>query len=95
MTGHSNTDGLGIGRGGPIGWPSRSPDVTPLDFFLWGYVKDQVFKTQVNELDGLKPRMRDAVKKVNINIFRNTLRELRTRLEFLMENQGQHIEVHT
>ena len=25
-----------IGRGGPIEWPPRSPDLTPLDFFLWG-----------------------------------------------------------
>ncbi|KAJ4439475.1 hypothetical protein ANN_07599 [Periplaneta americana] len=25
-----------IGRGGPTPWPSRSPDMTPLDFFLWG-----------------------------------------------------------
>ncbi|KMQ81391.1 transposable element tc3 transposase, partial [Lasius niger] len=24
-----------IGRGGPIPWPPRSPDITPLDFFLW------------------------------------------------------------
>lgn len=28
-----------IGRGGPIAWPPRSPDLTPCDFFLWGYVK--------------------------------------------------------
>ena len=32
-----------IGRGGPTSWPPRSPDVTPLDFFLWGYVKTKVF----------------------------------------------------
>jgi hypothetical protein len=32
-----------IGRGGPIPWPPRSPDITPMDFFLWGYVKDRVF----------------------------------------------------
>ena len=25
-----------IGRGGPIEWPPRSPDLTPCDFFLWG-----------------------------------------------------------
>ena len=24
-------------------WPPCSPDVTPYDFFLWGYVKDQVY----------------------------------------------------
>jgi hypothetical protein len=23
-------------------WPPRSPDIMPCDFFLWGYVKDQV-----------------------------------------------------
>ena len=25
-----------------LAWPPRSPDATPCDFFLWGYVKDQV-----------------------------------------------------
>jgi hypothetical protein len=24
-------------------WPPRFPDATPCDFFLWGYVKDQVY----------------------------------------------------
>ena len=24
-------------------WPSRSPDLTPCDFFLWSYVEDHVF----------------------------------------------------
>ncbi|KAJ4442536.1 hypothetical protein ANN_04123 [Periplaneta americana] len=28
-----------IGRGGPVPWPPRSPDLSPLDFFLWGDVK--------------------------------------------------------
>jgi len=30
-----------IGRNDPTPWPPRSPDITPLDFFLWGYVKRQ------------------------------------------------------
>ena len=24
-------------------WPPQSPDLTPCDFFLWGYIKDHVF----------------------------------------------------
>jgi len=24
-------------------WPRRSPDLTPCDFFFWGFVKDTVF----------------------------------------------------
>jgi hypothetical protein len=47
-----------IGRDGPMPWPPRSPDITPLDFFLWGYVKSNVFRTPVNRLDDLKSRIR-------------------------------------
>jgi hypothetical protein len=32
-----------IGRAAPIAWPPRSPDLTPLDFFLRGFVKNRVF----------------------------------------------------
>ena len=32
--------------GGFIKYPLRSPDLTPLDFFLWGYVKDKVSATK-------------------------------------------------
>jgi hypothetical protein len=31
-----------IGRGDSTEWPTRSPDLTPMDFFLWGFVKDSV-----------------------------------------------------
>ena len=27
-------------------WPPRSPDLTPCDVFLWGYVKDNAYKPQ-------------------------------------------------
>jgi len=27
-----------LGTNGPIKWPLRSPDLTPLDFFSWGYL---------------------------------------------------------
>jgi hypothetical protein len=32
--------GRWIGRAALIAWPPRSPDLTPLDFFLWVFVKD-------------------------------------------------------
>ena len=32
-----------IGRNGPIRWPPRSPDLTPLDFYLWGRLKSLVY----------------------------------------------------
>jgi hypothetical protein len=37
-----------IGRGADdddmfLKWPPRSPDLTPLDFYFWGYIKDKVY----------------------------------------------------
>jgi hypothetical protein len=32
-----------IGRGSTINLPSRSPDLTPLDFCLWGSLKSEVY----------------------------------------------------
>ena len=49
-----------IGRDGPTPWPPRSPDISPLDFFLWGYVKDKVFLTPVPDITNLKARITDA-----------------------------------
>ena len=47
------------GRDGPTPWPPRSPDITPLDFFLWRYVKDKVFSTPVPNITNLKARITD------------------------------------
>jgi hypothetical protein len=33
-----------ISRYGDITWPARSPDLPECDFFLWGYLKTEVFK---------------------------------------------------
>jgi hypothetical protein len=43
-------------------WPPRSPDLTPCDFFLWGYVKDVLFVPPLpTYIDDLKRRITEAV----------------------------------
>ena len=39
--------GRWIGRGGPIPWLTISPDMNPLHYFLWEYLKSLVFETPV------------------------------------------------
>ena len=43
-----------IGRVGPILWPPRSPDLSPLDFFLWGYIKNIVYAEKVRNIQHLQ-----------------------------------------
>ncbi|KOC70424.1 hypothetical protein WH47_08082, partial [Habropoda laboriosa] len=33
-----------IGRGGSVSWPAPSPDLTPLDFFLQGVLRNIVYQ---------------------------------------------------
>ncbi len=49
-----------LGPGGPVPWLARSPDLTPLDFFLWGHVKHMVYVTPVPSLEDLKYRITTA-----------------------------------
>ncbi|GFS73321.1 hypothetical protein TNCV_4712011 [Trichonephila clavipes] len=42
-----------ISRFGPVNWPPRSCDLTPLDYFLWGYVKSLVYADKPQTFDHL------------------------------------------
>ncbi|KAJ4448416.1 hypothetical protein ANN_10432 [Periplaneta americana] len=46
-----------IGRGGPIAWPPRSPDLNPLDIYLWGHLKSLVYSSPVPDLESLRNRI--------------------------------------
>jgi len=49
-----------IGRGGHVHWPPRFPDLTPLDFCLWGWMKSEVCKEKVNTRDELVTRIMNS-----------------------------------
>lgn len=54
-----------IGRHGTIPWPPRSPDLTPLDFFLWGALKQEAYKSRTNNVEHLKQKIRDEINNIN------------------------------
>ncbi|GFX85459.1 uncharacterized protein TNCV_3716311 [Trichonephila clavipes] len=50
-----------ISRFGPVNWPPRSCDLTPLDYFLWGYVKSLVYADKPQTLDPLEDNIRRVI----------------------------------
>ncbi|GFY18511.1 paired domain-containing protein [Trichonephila clavipes] len=50
-----------ISRFGPVNWPPRSCDLTPLDYFLWGYVKSLVYADKPQMLDHLEDNIRRVI----------------------------------
>ena len=82
-----------IGRGGPIAWPPRSLDITPLDFFLWVCVKDVVYRTKVKDISDLTERITAAVEAIDEEMLKRTWTEIEYHLDILRATNGDHIEI--
>jgi len=81
-----------IGRAGFIAWPSRSPDCTPLDFFLWGHIKSLVYDVgPVPSIEILQQRIFDAFDAVRNTpgIFERVRQSLRRRMEGCIDAGGR------
>ena len=83
-----------IGRDGPTPWTPRSPDITPLNSFYGGYVKDKVFSTPVPDITNLKARITDAFATITEDMLENTWKGIYYRLDVLRATKGAHVEVY-
>lgn len=58
-----------IGRAGPMDmnllrWCPRSPDLNPLDFYLWGHAKHEIYdklNTRINNVEDLTFKIIEAI----------------------------------
>ncbi|GFW62519.1 uncharacterized protein TNCV_589461 [Trichonephila clavipes] len=50
-----------ISRFRPGNWPPRSCDLTPLDYFLWGYVKSLFYADKLQTLEHLEDNIRRVI----------------------------------
>lgn len=81
-----------IGRRGTIEWPPRSPDLTPLDFFLWGYLKSKVYIDRPQNLEDLKHRIRLEIRNITPEMIHNVQEECCRRFNYCQEAQGWQFE---
>jgi len=80
-----------IGRSGPIKWPARSPDLTPPDFFLWGYLKDIVYKERPSTCEELRTRIEQACEEIDKDMIKRACQSVPSRLKFCLERKGRQI----
>ena len=82
-----------IGIHGPIKWPARSPDLNPLDFYVWGRAKELVYTEEILNVEYLKCKIENAfaIMKREITIITTTA-EMRRRLQEYMRFEGSHFE---
>ncbi|GFX08071.1 transposable element Tcb1 transposase [Trichonephila clavipes] len=83
-----------IGRGGPVAWPPRSPDLSPQDFFLWGAMKGLVYDTPVvSEMD-LVARISIAAARIRemLGVFEDVRQSMSRRCRACIHANGRNFE---
>ena len=50
-----------ISRRADVVWPPQRWDLTPLDYYLWGAVKDKCYADKPETIDALKDSIREAI----------------------------------
>ncbi len=85
-----------IGRGRPrdsnISWPPRSPDLTPMDFFVWGFVKEKVDIKNHENLTDLKESITALYLELANEMISSSLKNMEKRLKLVVERCGLHVE---
>ncbi|GFU97995.1 uncharacterized protein TNCV_232721 [Trichonephila clavipes] len=69
--------------GCPVNWPARSPDLSRLDFFLWGHMKILVYARPVDSNEALVTRIAVISGEIRemTGVFANVRHSLRRRCE--------------
>lgn len=81
-----------IGRRGPIEWPARSPDLSPLDYFFWGYLKNNVYKTRPNDINELTQRILHEAAEIPAEMLQNVMNGYYNRLAYCQTAEGKQFE---
>ncbi|GFX42045.1 uncharacterized protein TNCV_353521 [Trichonephila clavipes] len=78
-----------VSRRGRYPW---SPDLTPADFWLWGYLKSRVYLSSPSSLPELKEAIRREVSSIHPDMLHSAVAGFITRLEYLLPCGGGHVE---
>ena len=67
--------------------------LTPCDYFLWGYLKEQVYRTDPTDTDTLETSIRQAIHNIPADFIRKACHSVTQRINKLIKNKGVHSEI--
>ncbi|GFX77924.1 uncharacterized protein TNCV_909411 [Trichonephila clavipes] len=80
-----------ISRFGPVNWPPISCDLTPLDYFLWGYVKSLVYAEKPQTLDHLEDNIRHVIADIRPQMLEKVIENWTSRLDYILVSRSSPI----
>ncbi|GFX55802.1 putative DD41D transposase [Trichonephila clavipes] len=77
-----------ISRFGPVNWPPRSCNLTPLDYFLWGYVKSLVYADKPQTLDHLEDNIRRVIADIRPQMLEKVIEIWTFGMDYIRASRG-------
>jgi hypothetical protein len=75
-----------------IQYPPRSPDLTILDFFIFPYLKNTIFKNNPHNLEELQEAISNACNAITVQMLENVFENMQRRVNSCIEARGKHFE---
>ncbi|CAF3386669.1 unnamed protein product [Rotaria sp. Silwood2] len=76
----------------PQEWMPASPDAAPMDYSIWGYLKQQLNKIHIDSLDELKKKLLSEWRKMSQTYIDKVLASWPRRVLMIYKARGSHIE---
>jgi len=73
-------------------WPPRSPDLTPPNYFLWGYLKGRVYQNKPRTIDALKANVTEEIQAVTADVLARTFQNIPRRVQSCLDANGGHFQ---
>ncbi|GFY04252.1 uncharacterized protein TNCV_1200301 [Trichonephila clavipes] len=80
-----------ISRFGPVNWPPRSCDLTPLHYFLRSYVKSLVYADKSQMLEHLEDNIRRVIADIRPQMLEKIIENWTSRLDYIRASRGRHM----
>ena len=80
-----------ISRRADVVWPPSSCDLTPLDYYLLGAVKDKCYPDKPETICTLKDNIREAIGEIQLHTIDNVLKNWTDRVGYCMAGRVSHL----
>ncbi|CAK9810854.1 Transposable element Tc3 transposase [Anthophora plagiata] len=80
-----------ISRHGDVNWPPRSCTLTPLDFFLWGFLKGKVYANNPQTIPELKEVIGRTITEISPQMCHNVIENFNKRINVCQQGRGGHL----
>ncbi|XP_018359883.1 PREDICTED: uncharacterized protein LOC108759083 [Trachymyrmex cornetzi] len=88
---HETFPGRVLSRFGDQNWPPRSCDLTPLDFFLWSYLKSKVYVNKPTITRALQEEIKRCTNEIQPQLCREVMKNFDKRVRMCQQNRGGHL----